>query len=235
MEHYDQFIAGGGIGGLLSASLLGQHGQKCFLVERLPFFGGRFTSIKHHGFEIPTGAVHMIPHSRNGPLGEVLLRDLNLPLEIIKNIRQENHVQEIMDSFEQYYNTPVSEMDIDKYIGIILVDGLSSAEEKLMEKIGDLTDSQIEKIQETINNVSKNAPGWMLNHRKDYETGTDIHLISSDIDMRIRDEINIMKKIRSYRGIRHERGLTVRGQRTRANNRKGLALGVSKKRGIESK
>lgn len=97
-------------------------------------------------------------------------------------------------------------------------------------KIGDLKDSQIEKIQEIIDKVSTSAPGWMLNHRKDFDTGEDIHLIGSDIDMRLRDEINILKKIRSYRGIRHERGLRVRGQRTRANNRKGLALGVSKKR-----
>ncbi len=97
-------------------------------------------------------------------------------------------------------------------------------------KIGDLKDDQIEKLQHTIDNVIDNAPGWMLNHRKYYETGEDIHLISSEIDMHLRDEINIMKKIRSYRGIRHERGLPVRGQRTRANNRRGLALGVSKKR-----
>ena len=89
---------------------------------------------------------------------------------------------------------------------------------------------QIEKIQEIIDRVSTNAPRWMLNHRKDIETGEDIHLIGSDIDMKLRDEINILKKIRSYRGIRHERGLAVRGQRTRANNRKGLSLGVSKKR-----
>ena len=98
------------------------------------------------------------------------------------------------------------------------------------KKMGHLTDSQIEKIQALINKLHENAQGWMLNHRKDYDTGKDIHLISSDIDMRLRDEINIMKKIRSYKGIRHESGLLVRGQRTRANNRKGLALGVSKKR-----
>ena len=97
-------------------------------------------------------------------------------------------------------------------------------------KFGDLSDAQIEKIQKTIDDLLNYAPGWMLNHRKDPESGDDIHLIGSDIDMRLRDEINIMKKIRSYRGIRHERGLPVRGQRTRANNRKGLALGVSKKR-----
>jgi small subunit ribosomal protein S13 len=98
------------------------------------------------------------------------------------------------------------------------------------KKIGDLSDSQIEKIQEFINRINENAPKWMLNHRKDLDTGKNIHLIGSDIDMRLRDEINIMKKIRSYRGIRHERGLRVRGQRTKANNRRGLALGVSKKR-----
>ena len=96
-------------------------------------------------------------------------------------------------------------------------------------KIGDLSDAQIEKIKETLENLEKNAPGWMLNHRKDYDTGEDIHLISSNIDMRLRDEINIMKKIRSYKGIRHESGLPVRGQRTRAHGRSGLAMGVSRK------
>ena len=100
-------------------------------------------------------------------------------------------------------------------------------------KIGDLKDQDIEKLQAIIDKVSESAPSWMLNHRKDYETGEDIHLIGSEIEMHLRDEINIMKKIRSYRGIRHERGLPVRGQRTRANNRKGLALGVSKKREIK--
>lgn len=97
-------------------------------------------------------------------------------------------------------------------------------------KIGDLSDEQIEKLQIAIDNISQSAPQWMLNHRKDYDTGENIHLIGNEIDIRLRDEINIMKKIRSYKGIRHERGLPVRGQRTKSNNRKGLALGVSKKK-----
>jgi len=84
-------------------------------------------------------------------------------------------------------------------------------------KMGNLTDAQIEKIRIALGNITKNAPVWMFNRRKDYDTGKDIHLIGPEIDMRLRDEINIMKKIRSYRGIRHERGLSVRGQRTRAN------------------
>lgn len=97
------------------------------------------------------------------------------------------------------------------------------------KKIGNMSDSQIEKIKNVLENATENAPRWMLNHRNDYETGEDIHLIGSEIDMKLRDEINVMKKIRSYKGIRHELGLPVRGQRTRANNRKGLSLGVSKK------
>ncbi|MCJ7571128.1 MAG: 30S ribosomal protein S13, partial [Candidatus Thermoplasmatota archaeon] len=97
-------------------------------------------------------------------------------------------------------------------------------------KVGDLSDAQIEKLQSAIDSISSSAPAWMLNHRKDYDSGENIHLIGNEIDIRLRDEINIMKKIRSYKGIRHERGLPVRGQRTKSNNRKGLALGVSKKK-----
>jgi len=102
-------------------------------------------------------------------------------------------------------------------------------------KIGNLTDAQIETIKEALENATNTAPKWMLNHRKDIETGKDIHLMGGEIDLQLRDEINTMKKIRSYKGIRHERGLAVRGQRTRANNRKGLTLGVSKKRVLSGK
>ncbi len=98
-------------------------------------------------------------------------------------------------------------------------------------KMGYLKEDQIETIKIAIDSIQDEAPTWMLNHRKNYEDGKNIHIIGPQIDMRLRDEINIMKKIRSYKGIRHERGLTVRGQRTRANSRKGLTLGVSKSRG----
>jgi len=97
-------------------------------------------------------------------------------------------------------------------------------------KMGKITDAQIEKIKKALEDIENIAPGWMLNHRKDIDTGEDIHLISSDVELRLRDDVNLLKMIRSYRGIRHETGLSVRGQRTRANNRRGLALGVSKKR-----
>ena len=98
------------------------------------------------------------------------------------------------------------------------------------QKMGYLSEKQIDTISEAIDSIQDEAPKWMLNHQKEYETGEDVHIIGPEIELRLRDEINIMKKIRSYKGIRHERGLTVRGQRTRGNNRKGLTLGVSKAR-----
>ena len=97
-------------------------------------------------------------------------------------------------------------------------------------RVGNLTDDQITLLQETIDKITDIAPSWMLNHRKDYETGEDIHLIGPEIDLKLRDEINMMRKIRCYRGIRHEQGLSVRGQRTRSNKRSGLTLGVSRSR-----
>jgi len=97
-------------------------------------------------------------------------------------------------------------------------------------KMGDLTDQQIDKIKDILSDIESIAPSWMLNHRKDMDTGKDIHLISAQVGLRLRDDINVLKMIRSYRGFRHELNLPVRGQRTRANNRKGLALGVSRRR-----
>jgi len=59
------------------------------------------------------------------------------------------------------------------------------------KKIGELSEPQVEKIKVIINNLISNVPNWMLNHRKDHDTGKDNHYISTSIDMRLRDNINI--------------------------------------------
>ncbi|VVB59132.1 30S ribosomal protein S13 [uncultured archaeon] len=97
-------------------------------------------------------------------------------------------------------------------------------------KFGNLPEPEIEKLKEVIDNIDEYAPAWMLNYQKDVYTGDNMHLISTDVPIRLRDDINMMKMIRSYRGVRHELGLKVRGQRSSSNGRKGLALGVSKRR-----
>jgi small subunit ribosomal protein S13 len=104
----------------------------------------------------------------------------------------------------------------------------SGIDQKIL--FGDLNDQQIQKIKELLDSISTIAPAWMLNHRKDMDTGEDFHLISTDVQTQLRDDINLMKMIRSYRGVRHELNLKVRGQRTSSNGRKGLALGVTKRK-----
>ena len=97
-------------------------------------------------------------------------------------------------------------------------------------KIGKLPDKDIKQLDETVTSIPEWSPVWMRNRQKDRETGEDHHHIGSEIEMTLRDDINLMKKIRCYRGIRHEKNLPVRGQRTRGNKRTGLTVGVSKRR-----
>jgi small subunit ribosomal protein S13 len=95
--------------------------------------------------------------------------------------------------------------------------------------IGNLSDSQVQSIEEIIKNPSSsNFPNWFLNRRKDLETGENLHLITSDIALTVRNDIEREKTVNSWRGIRHMFGLKVRGQRTRTSGRKGGAVGVKK-------
>lgn len=101
----------------------------------------------------------------------------------------------------------------------------------LNSKMGYIEDEDVLKIEEILENPQKfDIPVWMLNRREDYETGDDIHLIESDLDMTLRDDLNRMKKTRSYKGRRHERGLPVRGQRTKSTFRHSSTVGVSRSR-----
>ncbi len=101
----------------------------------------------------------------------------------------------------------------------------------LEEQIGYTSEEDIAKIEELLENPKEyGIPDWMLNRRNDYETGDDFHLIESDLDMTLRDDLNRMRKTRSYKGRRHEVGLPVRGQRTKSTFRHSSTVGVSKRR-----
>lgn len=96
-------------------------------------------------------------------------------------------------------------------------------------KIGSLADDKVVELEKIVLDYVQYAPSWAVNRQMDYESGADMHLFGNDLDIIQKDDINRMKMIRSYRGVRHETGHKVRGQRTRSNGRKGLAVGVMKK------
>jgi small subunit ribosomal protein S13 len=107
---------------------------------------------------------------------------------------------------------------------------LKKAEVDPNTRVGFLTDANIEKIEEIIEDPSKyGVPNWLLNRRKDSETGKDKHLLGADLVLRTKMDIDEMKEIKSWRGYRHAYGLKVRGQRTKTTGRSGKALGVKKK------
>jgi len=95
--------------------------------------------------------------------------------------------------------------------------------------VGYLTESEAQAIEKLITDPSSaNFPSWFLNRRKDFETGKDIHLLTSDVDFTLRNDIERERIVNSWRGYRHIYGLKVRGQRTRCTGRKGGAVGVAK-------
>jgi len=105
------------------------------------------------------------------------------------------------------------------------------------KKAGYLSDEQTGKIDDVIKEPSKfGIPSWLFNRKKDPEDGTDKHLLGSTLNFIQDNDIKMMKKVKSYKGIRHSLGLPVRGQRTRSNFRKnkGKVLGVKKKEGTKA-
>jgi len=96
-------------------------------------------------------------------------------------------------------------------------------------KIGNLTDDHVKKLDEAVKDPLKlGVPTWMLNRQKDLETGLDKHVITNELIFNKENDIKLMKRTKSYKGVRHSQNAPVRGQRTRSNFRlnKGKVMGV---------
>ena len=101
------------------------------------------------------------------------------------------------------------------------------------KKIKDLDEKEIKMISEFLSNPKSEIPRFLINRRNDFETGEDFHLIGASLDMKKEFDIRRLKKIRSYRGLRHAFNHPTRGQRTRAHFRskgKKKAVGVKRKK-----
>ena len=95
------------------------------------------------------------------------------------------------------------------------------------KKILDLSEKEIEEITEFAKNPE--VPGFLLNRKKEIQSGETRHLITSDLDLRHEFDIKRLKKIKSYKGVRHIQGQPVRGQKTKAHFRKNKTVGVRRK------
>ena len=64
---------------------------------------------------------------------------LDAKIEIIEDLKDQSGVKKALDSFSGHFGEAVADMSSREYVGIMLVDGLSGAEESLIETIGDMT------------------------------------------------------------------------------------------------
>jgi len=99
------------------------------------------------------------------------------------------------------------------------------------KRAGELSEEEVERLVTIIGNPRQyKIPDWFLNRQKDIKDGKYSQVTSNNLDTKIRDDLERMKKIRVHRGLRHYWNLRVRGQHTKTTGRRGRTVGVSKKK-----
>lgn len=97
-------------------------------------------------------------------------------------------------------------------------------------RIGHLKDEEVERLRAAVERFSQSAPPWLLNRPRDPVSGENQMKVGTDWVVMVREDVERMKRIRSYKGVRHEFGYKVRGQRTRSTGRGGAVVGVVRKK-----
>jgi small subunit ribosomal protein S13 len=100
------------------------------------------------------------------------------------------------------------------------------------QRLGFLPDRDVKKLEELVKTRPESGavPSYLVNRQKDIKTGADDHVIGSQLMITHRYDVDRMKRTRSLKGIRHQLGLKVRGQRTKSTGRKGQIVGVHRKK-----
>ena len=97
---------------------------------------------------------------------------------------------------------------------------LKKADIDLHKRAGECTPEEVEKIVDIITDPQKfNIPVWFFNRQRDFATGKTTQLYSNNVDMKLREDLERLRKIRAHRGIRHLLGIKVRGQHTKTTGR----------------
>jgi small subunit ribosomal protein S13 len=95
--------------------------------------------------------------------------------------------------------------------------------------IGDLSENDIKKIEDVIKSPQNyKIPLFLFNRKLDPETMESSHIVGNDLRLVNDFDIRRMKRIRSYKGIRHNLGLKVRGQRLKRFRKGGAAVAKKK-------
>lgn len=96
------------------------------------------------------------------------------------------------------------------------------AEIDMGKRAGELSAAELESLMVIVSNPRQfRVPDWFLNRKKDVKDGKYSQLTSNQLDTKLRDDIERLKKMRNHRGLRHYWGIKVRGQHTKTTGRRG--------------
>ena len=100
------------------------------------------------------------------------------------------------------------------------------------QRLGFLADRDIKKLEEVVKTKpeASEIPPYLVNRQKDIKTGENDHVIGSQLMLVHKADLDRMKRTRSVKGMRHQLGLKVRGQRTKSTGRRGQIVGVHRKK-----
>lgn len=114
-------------------------------------------------------------------------------------------------------------------LGKVIEDIFFEDSNKVIKKVGNLTEEDVETIEKILADLDKRVPAWLLNRPKQRDGG-QAQYIMADLKLAERKELQRLGKTKSYRGLRLQWGLTVRGQKTKSTGRKHSTIGVEKKK-----
>jgi len=92
---------------------------------------------------------------------------------------------------------------------------------------GRLDDEVIDEVVDMVESYAEETPDWLNNRQRDFYSGETSHETGNDLQLARQHDVNRMKMIDSYRGVRHKRGQKVRGQRTKSTGRTEGTIGVN--------
>eukprot|EP00227_Mantoniella_beaufortii_P018219 CAMPEP_0197575050 /NCGR_PEP_ID=MMETSP1326-20131121/585_1 /TAXON_ID=1155430 /ORGANISM="Genus nov. species nov., Strain RCC2288" /LENGTH=157 /DNA_ID=CAMNT_0043137747 /DNA_START=66 /DNA_END=537 /DNA_ORIENTATION=- len=76
------------------------------------------------------------------------------------------------------------------------------------KRAGELNEEEIAALVAVLQNpLQCEVPEWFLNRRKDWKDGKTTQVYSNTLSTKLRDDLEVLKKMRAHRGLRHYWGL----------------------------
>lgn len=181
--------------------------------------------------------------------GKVLKVERSTPqadkLKMSKAKPKPSHFNAVKEGADFKQIVRIANRDVPGYMsiadGLNLIYGVGKRTSKIVEdlfikkykkdisKVGHLSEEDILNIEDMIINLDKHVPAWLLNRPRE-RSGNQAQYIMADLKLTERKELQRLGKIKSYRGLRLQWGLRVRGQKTKSTGRKHGTIGVNKKK-----